>query len=69
MSESVAHALESGGDKRTEETVKFIRMVDRFFDALNVANLNPGRRHRKDFQSPYTSITDFRLKVFLMYIH
>ena len=63
MSESVANALESGGDNRTEETAKFIRMIDKFFDALNVANLNTGWKERKDFQSPYTSITDFRLKV------
>jgi len=66
MSESVAKALESGGDKRTEETVKFIKMIDKFFDALNVANLNTGRKKRKAFQSPYIKNSkkkDFRLKV------
>ena len=63
MSESVACALEHTGGKEVEETVRFIRMVDKFFDCLNVTNLVNGKRKRKSFQSPYTSSNDFRIKV------
>ena len=63
MSESVAYALEHTGGKELEETVKFIRMIDKFFDTLNVTNLVNGKKKRKSFQSPYTSSNDFRIKV------
>ena len=63
MSESVSHALEFTGDKDTEETAKFIRMIDKFFDTLNVSNLVCRKHKRKSFQSPYISSKDFRLKV------
>ena len=63
MSESVANALEKTGGKEVEETVKFIRMMDKFFDALNVTNLVSGKQKRKSFQSPYVSGDDFRTKV------
>ena len=46
--------------------MKFIKMIDKFFDALNVANLNTGQKRRKAFQSAYiknSKKTDFRLKV------
>ena len=63
MSKSVSHALEFTGDKDTEETVKFIKMIDKFFDTLNVSNLVCEKQKRKSFQSPYISNKDFRLKV------
>ena len=63
MSESVACGLEHTGGKEVKETVRFIRMVDKFFDALNVTNLINGKKKRKSFQSPYTSSNDFRIKV------
>lgn len=63
LSESVANALEITGGKEVEETVKFIRMMDKFFDTLNVTNLVSGKQKRKPFQSPYVSRNDFRLKV------
>jgi len=47
----------------TELRRQFIKMIDKFFDALNVANLNTGKKKRKAFQSPYTSSKDFRLEV------
>lgn len=62
MSESVAKALES---TEAKETAKFISMIDKFFDALNVTNLVSGKLKRKSFQSPYTSSDDFRLKVWV----
>ena len=63
MSESVYKALISANDKNVEETAKFILMIEKFFDALNVTNLNNGQHNIKSFQSPYTSGDDFRLKV------
>ena len=70
MSESVACALEHTGGKEVEETVKFIRMIDKFFDTLNVTNLVNGKKKRKSFKSPYTSSNDFRIKVriFITYV-
>ena len=49
MSESVACALEHTGGKEVEETVKFIRMTDIFFDTLNVTNLVNGKRKDNHF--------------------
>ena len=46
MSESVACALEHTVGKEVEETVKFIRMTDIFFDTLNVTNLVNGKKKR-----------------------
>ena len=37
--------------------------VCRFFDCLNVTNLNAGITKRKEFQKPYFSPTDHRLSV------
>jgi len=66
MSESVAKALEFAGDKRTEETVKFIKMIDKFF---NVANLNTRQKKRKAFQSLYTKKIKQKKKRFLCLVH
>ena len=66
MSETVANALVDSGDKGAEETIKFIRMMDKFFDSLNVTNLVNGKKKIKPFQSPYTSSNDFRLQVSLL---
>ena len=51
MSESVGYALEHTGGKEVEEIIKFIRMIDKFFDSLNVTNTKNGKK-RKSFQSP-----------------
>jgi len=70
MSETVANALASTKDEKVEETVKFIRMIDKFFDALNVTALGNGKTKRKSFQSPYINNKniDFRLKVCVYFI-
>ena len=68
MSETVANALVDSGNKDAEETGKFIRMIDKFFDSLNVTNLVIGKKKRKAFQSPYMSSNDFRLKVNLLWL-
>ena len=53
--------LTGGEDARA--TADFIDYIDKFFDSLNVDNLNEGTRTRKKFQEPYYFKDDFRLKV------
>ena len=48
------------------ETAKFVSMFDKFFDCLNVRDFTTGKHHRKSFQDPYRSSTDFRLKVHII---
>lgn len=63
LSESVAQALKMTGGPIAQGTATFIGMADKFFDCLNVDNLNEGKEKRKKFQEPYTSKDDVRLKV------
>ena len=63
MSETVSKALELTGGRNAQETAKFVSMIDKFFDCLNVNNYDTGRLKRKVFKQPYRSGTDFRLKV------
>ncbi len=63
LSESVSKALELTGGEEASETARFIGMVDKFFDAVNVHNYTHGVHSRKTFQMPYTSGKDVRLKV------
>ena len=62
LSESVSKALQFTGGPDVEETAKFAGTFDKFFDALNVSNYTEGVRHRKPFQLPYRSSSDFWLK-------
>eukprot|EP00731_Ephydatia_muelleri_P011626 Em0006g520a len=39
--------------------------MDKCFDALNVNNFSHGAKSLKPFQMPYTSVDDFRLKVWI----
>ena len=59
----MSKALELTGGEDAIETVRFVKMMDRFFDALNVHNYTHGLHARKDFQMPYISAQDKRLKV------
>ena len=63
MSETVASALQLVNEERTRETRHFIRMIDRFFDAMNVKNPLEGQQKRKGSRAPYYSATDERFKV------
>lgn len=63
LSETVSKALEHSGGNEASETAKFVKMIDRFFDCLNVTNLTNGMHKRKSFQDPYTKADDFHLKV------
>lgn len=69
LSEQVANGLERVGGEEVTETVRFVRMIDKFFDCLNVSNISSGKHSRKAFQDPYrrspkgVGTDDFRLKV------
>ena len=63
MSETVASALQFVDEERTRETRQFIRMIDLFFDALNVKNPLEGKLKRKPFRLPYYNCRDERFKV------
>ena len=45
------------------ETIRFVEMMDRFFDCMKVNNFSTATKKKKLFQSPYTSVNDFRLTV------
>lgn len=63
MSETVACALEVLNREATQQTRLFIRMMDKFFDCLNVKSKKIGERKRKDFLKPYTTPLDERFEV------
>ena len=63
MSESVASALQYLDNYKMQQTRLFIRMVDRFFDCLNVRNPLLAQMKWKDSIAPYTSPNDDRFKV------
>ena len=52
MSESVASALQLLNEQGTRETRTLIRMIDRFFDALNVKSAIQWKVKRKDSIAP-----------------
>ena len=63
LSESVASALQILNDEGTKETCRFIRMIDAFFDCLNVKGTMVAIMKRKDSVAPYKNSTDERFKV------
>ncbi len=63
LSETVSNALKLLGGEEASETANFVEMMDKFFDALNVHNYTHGLHARKQFQMPYISVKDKRLKV------
>ena len=67
LSESVSKALVLTGGSPVEETAKFVDLMDKFFDCLNVHNYSHGFRARKPFQLPYRSGKDKRLQVVLIF--
>ena len=60
----MADALTFYDQDETTETRVFIRMVDQFFDCMNVRSKLEGKLRRKDQRLPYTSSNDHRFKVF-----
>ena len=70
MSSSVADALTYYDRDETKETRLFIRLVDQFFDCLNVKCHLEGVKKRKPWRKAYTNATDERFKVTgLMNVH
>ena len=65
LSESVSKALVLTGGPEAQGTAKFVAMIDKFFDILNVSNFTNGTRNRKPFQHPYRHSDDARLTVSL----
>ena len=63
LSESASKALTLRGGHETEETARFILMMDKFFDCVNVRNFTHGIRAAKPFQMPYWGSDDQRVKV------
>ena len=61
MSETVACGLEMLNRDMTRETRLFIRMMDKFFDCLNVKG---PLLKRKESIAPYATPRDERFKVF-----
>ena len=68
MSETVASALQMLRPDETRETRLFIRMINQFFDCLNVKSPKMGVLHRKDYCLPYRSPSDHRFKVFSLFL-
>eukprot|EP00731_Ephydatia_muelleri_P019771 Em0012g596a len=62
LSSSVADALTLLDEDETMETRKFIRLMDKFFDCLNVRNTFHGTTTRNENLHPYTKCNDERLK-------
>ena len=67
MSESVASALQLLNEQGTRETRTLIRMIDRFFDALNVKSAIQWKVKRKDSIAPYETPSDERFKVVFIF--
>lgn len=65
MSKTVANAIEYLGDDDTKETVRFVKMFDKFFDMLNTRSLDEAQYKGKPDLAPYRSPEDERLEVFL----
>ena len=72
MSETVAKVMSSYGPDSASETVKFILMIDKFFDCCNSRSLKEAEHKRKPFLAPYVSVSDDRFvflkDVFLKYL-
>ena len=63
MSSTVADALTYDNNDDTTETRLFIRLIDEFFDCLNVKSVLEGTLRRKPARLPYYSPNDQRFKV------
>lgn len=66
----MASAFEFYGSSETTETQIFVETFDKFFDCLNVRNLDEHRKRRKPNLEPYRSSDDKRLSVSpIVHIH
>ena len=58
LSKSVADGLSYYGDPDTKATEKFCRVMDRFFDCLNVRCLDAWKKTKKNDLKSYTDPND-----------
>ena len=58
MNETVASVLQMVRPDETRETRLFIRMIDQFFNCLNVKSPRQGILQRKDYRLPYKTAND-----------
>ena len=63
MSETVAKAIYLTGGDEAKEIAKFIEMVDKLFDCMNVSSLSRRNLQRKPFVQPYHNANDFQIAV------
>lgn len=63
FSTTIANSLEMLYDESVEETVKFVRTMNKFFDCLNVRNPYEGRNKRNPDLNAYTNPEDERRRV------
>ena len=66
LSASVSSAFELMGKEEFEETAKFCKMFDKFFNCLNTRRAEEGKQKRKPDLDPYRSDQDIRLYVSMM---
>ena len=68
LSNTVAKAIKFHWGDEAAGTIKFIEMMDKLFDCLNVNTLSAGKKQRKPFQQPYekSDCDDIRVKVLRM---
>ena len=65
----IVDALSLLDKDETTETRTFIRMMDTFFNCLNVCNTVNAKTKRKENLQPYRSPNDVRFKVSNYYLH
>ena len=65
----MSKALKLTGGREASETAKFVEMMDKFFDSMNVRNYTEGVHKRKRFRMPYTTSEDMRLRVCIQYYY
>ena len=63
LSNTVSNLIKYYEDPCMTETQRFVHLFDKFFDCLNVRDLNQWRIKKKTDLKPYYSRNDERLKV------
>ena len=61
LSEHVSNGLRDQGFPHTAATQNLFRLIDKFFDCLNVSNVLQGVKSRKEALHPYRDPNDWRL--------
>ena len=68
LSHSVGSILAAYGREEVQETARFILLMDRMFDCLNVRALTEGDHKLKPDLMPYRSVDDPRFEVTLFFL-